>query len=102
MTTIQSLSELGATPHANVFPDNEPKTIRLALEAGEEVPAHAHPGREIVLHVISGRLELRLDADSHELEAGEIARFDGDQQVSPRAIEDTTALIVLARRSRDE
>lgn len=35
-------------PHANVFPDAEPKTIRVTLAAGESVPAHAHPDREIV------------------------------------------------------
>lgn len=29
MPTIRSLSELEQTPHANVFPTAEPKTIRL-------------------------------------------------------------------------
>jgi quercetin dioxygenase-like cupin family protein len=102
VTTVRSLSELEATPHANVFPEEEPKTIRLALEADEEIAEHAHPGREIILHVLSGRLDLRLGDESHEVAAGDIARFDGEQEISPRAIEESTALIVLAARARDD
>jgi quercetin dioxygenase-like cupin family protein len=102
MTSIQSLPALEATPHANVFPDYEPKTIRLELEAGEGVPAHTHPDREVVLYVVAGRVELSLGDDSHELSVGEIARFDGDQEIAPKAIEDSTALIVLAKRADDE
>jgi quercetin dioxygenase-like cupin family protein len=102
MIPIRSLSELETAPHANVFPEHEPKTIRLELEAGEEVPSHTHPDREIVLYVVAGRLELCLGDDSYELNADEIARFDGDREISPRAIKDSTALIVLAKRANDE
>ena len=98
MPSTQSLSELRATPHAVVFPEHEPKTIRLELEAGETVPPHDHPNREIVLYVVSGRIELRLGESVQELRTDDVARFDGDQTISPRAIEDTTALIVLATR----
>ncbi|MFD1647692.1 cupin domain-containing protein [Haloarchaeobius litoreus] len=101
MTTITTLDELDGQPHANVFPDAEPKTIRLTLDAGEEVPAHAHPDREIVLYLVDGRLELRLGDETHELSAGDVVRFDGDQDIAPRAVEETTALIVLASRTDD-
>jgi quercetin dioxygenase-like cupin family protein len=99
MASVRPLAELESTPHASVFPNREPKTIRLELEAGEEIPRHTHPGRGIVLYVLEGRLELRLDAESYELTADDVARFDGDQDISPRAIEDSTALIVLAKRA---
>jgi quercetin dioxygenase-like cupin family protein len=102
MMPIRSLSELEGSPHANVFPAHEPKTVRLELEAGDEVPAHSHPDREIVLYVVAGRLELCLGDDNHELNVDEIVRFDGDQEISPRAIEDSTALIVLAKRANDK
>lgn len=101
MATIRSLDELEASPHANVFPDAEPKTIRLTLAAGESVPPHDHPDREIVLYVIEGTIELRLGEDVHRVAAGEIARFDGAQDVSPEAVEDATALLVLAERSSE-
>lgn len=101
MTTIRALDEPEGRPHANVLPDSEPKTVRLTLDAGEEVPAHSHPGREIVLHLVEGRIELALGEETHELVAGDVARFDGDHVIAPRAVEASTALIVLASRSAD-
>ncbi|WP_090384110.1 cupin domain-containing protein [Natronobacterium texcoconense] len=98
MPTIQSLSELESTPHANVFPTSEPKTIRLELEADEAVDRHSHPGRDIVFHLLEGEIELELDGDTHEVTAGDVARFDGDQDIAPRALEPSTALIVLAQQ----
>ncbi|EMA59630.1 cupin domain-containing protein [Halorubrum lipolyticum] len=99
MTTIHNLNELDGRPHANVFPDAEPKTIRLTLDAGGEVAPHSHPDREIVFYLIEGTVELELVDETHELSAGDVARFDGDREIAPRAVEDATALIVLASRS---
>ena len=101
MTTIRELGELEGQPHANVFPEAEPKTIRLALPGGEGVAPHSHPGRDIVFHLLEGVIELQLGEETYELTAGDIARFDGDQDISPHAVEDSTALIVLARRSEN-
>lgn len=97
MTTINSLSALDGTPHANVFPDSEPKTIRLTLEAGEVVDPHRHPGQKVVFFVLEGAVELHLDAETFELAAGDVAHFDGDQEISSVASEDSVALVVLAR-----
>ncbi|WP_181691286.1 cupin domain-containing protein [Natronomonas sp. LN261] len=102
MTTIQTLDELDGQPHANVFPDTEPKTIRLTLEEGGEIAPHAHPDREIVFYLVEGTVELQLGDRTHELIAGDIAHFDGDQEIAPRAVEETTAVIVLASRSEDQ
>lgn len=99
MTAIHNLNELEGQPHANVFPDKEPKTVRLTLDAGGAVAPHSHPDREIVLYLVEGTVELGLGTETHDLSAGDIARFDGDQEISPRAVEDATALIVLAPRS---
>lgn len=101
MTIVHSLADLEGEPHARVFADSEPKTIRLTLEAGEEMPRHSHPDRQIVCYLVSGTIELRVDEESDTLTAGDIARFDGDHQISPRAIEDSTALLVLAPRANE-
>lgn len=101
MTAIKALEDLEGEPHANAFPDAEPKTIRLKLASGEEVPPHDHPDREIVFYLIEGEVELQLGEETYDVTAGDVARFDGDQDVSPRATEDSTALIVLAKRSED-
>lgn len=101
MSTIRHIDELEGQPHANVFPDAEPKTIRLTLDEGESVAPHSHPGRDIVFYLLDGRVELELGAETHEVTAGDVARFEGDQEISPRAVEASTALIVLARRVED-
>jgi len=98
-TEIRDLDALDGEPHANPFPDTEPKTVRLRLDEGESVPAHTHPGRRIVLYLVDGEIELALGEDTHRVTAGDVARFDGDQEIEPRAIQDSTALIVLASRS---
>ncbi|WP_138005270.1 cupin domain-containing protein [Halalkalirubrum salinum] len=98
MVDVQSLSELEATPHAVVFPSVEPKTVRLDLTAGESVPPHEHPDREIVLYILEGQLDLTVAEETYELTAGDVARFDGAQDISPTAIEDSRALLVLAKR----
>lgn len=101
MTTIERLDELDGEPHASVFPDAEPKTIRLTLDEDEGVPPHTHPGRDIVLYLLQGRLELTLGDDTHEVEAGDVAHFAGEQDISPRALEPSVALLVLASRAAD-
>lgn len=101
MTTIHRLSDLDGTPHANLFPTSEPKTIRLTLDAGDRVDPHRHPGRDIVLYVLDGTLDLHLGDDTYPMEAGDVARFDGDQEISPMATEDASALIVLAPSSEE-
>ena len=76
--------------------EGEPRTVRLALEAGETVPPHEHPGRDIVCSVVEGELTMTLGDDDHSLTAGDVLRFDGDQDISPTAETDVVALLVLA------
>lgn len=92
-----SLADLESTPHAEVFADG-PRTVRLALDAGESMPAHSHPGRNVVVHVVEGRLRLGLDDESYDLSVGDLVRFDGEREVAPEAVEDCVAVVVLAAR----
>jgi uncharacterized protein (DUF2249 family) len=101
-TAVRSLDESDGVPHANVFPGEEPKTVRLRLSAGERVPGHRHPDRQIVVYLVSGRMDLDLDGETLELDAGDVVRFDGEREVSPRAVTDCTALLVLAARVAED
>jgi len=96
MTSVHHLADLDGAPHANVFPQSEPKTIRLRLAAGDGVDPHQHPGREIVFYLVEGAIELQVGSETYDLVAGNIVRFDGDQDIAPTATEDSTAVIVLA------
>ncbi|MFC7157474.1 cupin domain-containing protein [Halomarina halobia] len=102
MTSVERLDDLEGRPHANVFPGEEPTTIRLALAAGERVEPHRHPDRQVVLFLVEGRLALRVGDERRELEAGDVARFDGDADISPRALIDSVALVVFAPRADGE
>lgn len=101
MTTAESLSAVDGEPHATVFPDTEPKTVRLTLAAGESVPSHTHPGRQIVCYLRTGRLELTVGEETTTLIEGDVARFSDEKAVSPTAVEDSVALLVLAPAAED-
>lgn len=98
MPTRCSLEDLSGQPHATVFPGETPRTVRLALDAGESVDAHSHPGHDVILFCIRGALDVSVDDESMAVSAGDVVHVDGDRSISPRAREQTTALVVLARR----
>lgn len=101
MPEVTALDDLTATPHAEVFDAHRPRTVRLELDADDRVPPHTHPGTDVVLHLLSGRLELDLDDETFDLEPGRLVRFSGDRQVSPRAVEPSTAVVVFAPATSD-
>jgi quercetin dioxygenase-like cupin family protein len=89
------LPDLAESGRSALF-EGEPHTVRLALDAGEEIPPHQHPDRDIVLYLCSGKLDLHLGTETVDVAAGDAVRFDGNQDISPRAREDSVALLVLA------
>ncbi|KPN31486.1 cupin domain protein [Halolamina pelagica] len=96
MPEITAVDDLTDTPHAELFERREPRVVRLGLDAGDEVSAHTHPGTNVVFHLLDGRLHLSLDDEIHELAPGDVARFSGEREIFPHAIEASTALIVFA------
>lgn len=99
MTTVETLAALEGEPHATVFPGAEPKTVRLALEDGDEIAPHTHPGRDVVFYLVEGAVVLTVGDESWDLDADDIARFDGDQEISPRALEESVALVILSEQT---
>ncbi|MDG5821770.1 cupin domain-containing protein [Natronococcus sp. A-GB7] len=101
MPELTSLSDLTGTPHAEVFDDGgDPRAVRLQLEADERIPEHRHPESNVVFQLLSGSLELSLDGEPYELESGDLVRFDGDQDISPHALEESTAVVVFASKPK--
>ena len=92
-----SLDTLESEPHATLFAA-EPKTIRLSLDAGEGTAPHQHPDRQIVRSLLAGELDVQIGEQQHRLTAGDVVRFEGDQDISPNAVEDSEALLVMAQR----
>lgn len=96
MVELSSLDSLEATPHAEVFEQRQPRTVRLELDEEQRIPGHTHPGKDIVLYVVSGHLELTLDDETYDLRSGDLIRFSGEREISPYAAEASTALVVFA------
>lgn len=94
MVETARLDEVNGRPGATVF-DGEPRVVRLALDAGESVPEHDHPGATVLLVVRRGVLDVTVDGETHTLGAGELIRFDGERSVAPAAREDSVAMVVL-------
>lgn len=96
---VTDVDALDGTTHAEVFETTPPRTVCLSLDAGDSVPAHQHPESNVVIYVRSGALELTLEDDVHELDAGDAIRFDGAQAVSPAAVEDADAIVFFAPKT---
>jgi len=81
-----TLADLEDRPHADAFETRRPRVVRLSLDADERVPRHTHAGTNVVLHLLSGRVELTLDDGTYGLDAGDLIRFSGEHEVSPYAV----------------
>ena len=89
-----SLTEFDADGRTPVF--EEPYTVHIGLDAGDNIPPHTHPGQAILFAVQEGVLELSVGDETERLAAGELARFDGDADIAVDAIEDVRTLVVFA------
>ena len=94
MSEIVSVPELTDAPHATVF-ESDPKVVRLALDADQRLPAHRHPDETVLFHVLDGQVDLSLGEEVLELAPGDLARFDGDMDISPHAREESTVLVTF-------
>ncbi|PSP61155.1 hypothetical protein BRC77_13850 [Halobacteriales archaeon QH_8_64_26] len=62
--TMAEHTTLDGAAHAAVFEADHPRTIRLRLAAGEDVPAHRHLESDVVLYLLVGALRLARDRAS--------------------------------------
>lgn len=89
-----SLDDFDADGRTPVFED--PYTVHLGLEAGDNIPPHTHPGQAILFAVLEGELDLSVGDETEGLSAGEFASFDGNTDIAVEAIEDVRTLVVFA------
>lgn len=94
-----SLDDFDERTKQPVF-ESQPRTVRVRLEAGEEITEHEHPDKRILFHVLEGELELSLDDESYALTDSDLLRFDGNRTISGIASEPTTVLVVLIEKSQ--
>ena len=96
MPELTTLDELTAAPHAEMFEERRPRAVRLRLDADERVPPHTHPGTNVVFHLLSGHVELSLDDETYDVRPGQLVRCSGECEISPHALDPSTAVVVFA------
>ncbi len=64
------------------------------IEAGAELPEHAHPHEQVSV-VTSGKFEMTLEGETRQLEAGTVAVIPSNVKHSGRALTDCTILDVF-------
>lgn len=95
MAEIADFTGLGAESFVPLFEDGEPQVNHLHLDAGERIEPHRHAARTVLFVVLDGEFELHVGSETYELPAGRVARFDGEREFSPVAVEASTALVIL-------
>ncbi|WP_254534856.1 cupin domain-containing protein [Halomarina litorea] len=99
MPEITTLDDLTKAPHAEIFEERHSRAVHLQLDAGDRVPPHTHHGTNIVLHLVSGHLELSLDGGTYDVKPGQLVRCSGECEISPHALEPSTAVVVFAPKA---
>ncbi|HMO45326.1 MAG TPA: hypothetical protein PKB14_04775 [Rubrivivax sp.] len=82
-----------------LFKSQDLEVLRLALAAGDALPPHRVAG-EIIVHCLSGVLQLGLDGGRCILRAGEMSYLSGGAQHDVLALEDCVALVTIALAAR--
>ncbi len=70
------------------------EVIRLVIPRGKEIPTHATRG-EITVQCVEGRVAFTTGGITHELGAGELLYFQGEQPHSIVGIDDASLLVTI-------
>lgn len=77
---------------------NQLEVIRLVLQAGRSLPAHAVDG-DITIQCIEGQLEISLANHAVVLEAGQLIFLPGKQRHGVFALKASSALVTIGLES---
>lgn len=87
-------SKLKNARTAAIVKSDQFEAIRLIVQAGTEIPSHEVSG-SITLHCLEGRVSLRLEKSTIELNAGEWVYLDGGEAHSVKGVEDSSLLLTI-------
>lgn len=63
---------------------------------GDLIEKHNHPGAEVLFAVVKGTLKVFLnESEIHEVKAGQVLNFKGDNYINAEFIEDGEVLVTL-------
>lgn len=71
------------------------KVVKKVGKQGDTIPAHQHPGANLVFVPVKGRVLLQIDDDKQELVPGMAATWDGKQTIQAEYLEDSEIFVCI-------
>lgn len=88
--------QLAETASQALFKTSQLEAMRLILPAGKEIQEHKVTG-DFTLHCLEGRVEIRLEDRTEELQPGQMLYVAAEEPYSIRSLDDASLLMTLAR-----
>jgi len=85
---------LGSVRTTAILKADQLEVVRVVLPAGKGLPEHSAPG-EITVQCIEGRIEFRIPAALHVLEAGDFIHLRANEPHALHAQIDSSALLTM-------
>lgn len=89
---------LSNTP-GKAFSGENYDVIKKSLANNEVVDKHNHPGKEVLLTIVNGKIEVLFDDDEkYELTPGKMIKFDGENFITIKAKEPSQFFVTLIKK----
>lgn len=80
-----------------LFADKHMLSFVLNLKAGQKLPAHKHENSTLVLLVLSGSGEIRINDEDESVETGSVVQADGQDDLAiPIVKEDMSVFVCIS------
>lgn len=75
------------------------KVVHKQLKKGNKIPKHAHKNDEVMFFaVLEGKIAVVLnDSATYELNAGDVLKFHGSDEISAEALDETRVLVTFIK-----
>lgn len=86
-----------------LYADRQVLSFVLNLKAGQTLPSHNHEKSTLVLNVLEGKGEIRINNEVERLEKGVFLSAKGEDEFEiPRVIEDMSLLVTISPNPSNE
>ncbi|MBT9283521.1 MULTISPECIES: cupin domain-containing protein [Hydrogenibacillus] len=83
-------------PFRRIWRRDDPRTdVLIGLKPAQRIPEHSHPGSEVTLLMLQGKLQVTLSGEIIELSVGELLRASGDDQLALDNVGEIDAYVLV-------
>jgi len=86
-----------------LYADRQTLSFVLNLKAGQSLPSHKHENSTLVLNVLDGKGEIRINDEVQQLEKGAFLSAKGEDDFEiPKVAEDMSLLVIISPNPSNE